>query len=347
MKYRIIFISALALAALCGCGNRKTGAEKTVVPVQEAAMPTVAVCKAESRQVPYSGTYSATVKANVINNIAPQSAGRIRKINVEVGDFVKAGQVLAEMDPLQLEQAELQLSNISKEYERMQALYKKGAVSTSDFESIELQYKVSRTTYDNLLTNTILRSPVDGVVSARNYDVEDMYIMGQPLFVVQQISPVKLVVAVSEKDYAKVRVGNRVEVAASAVPGEVFTGEVSLVYPVIDAGSHTVSVEVKVPNRERRLRPGMYVSADVIFGMRNSVVVPDAAVIKQQGSGRRTIYVLGEDGTVTLRIVEVGRHIGKEYEIVSGLEEGETVVVKGHSALRSGIKVQVNNEHIS
>ncbi|MCQ2158546.1 MAG: efflux RND transporter periplasmic adaptor subunit [Bacteroidales bacterium] len=342
MKYRILIISAMVLVSLSGCGNnKKDAAQDAAQPQQEAVTPLVTVSRAEVKKVPYSGTYSATVKANVINNIAPQSAGRIRKINVEVGDFVKAGQVLAEMDPLQLVQAELQLSNISNEYERMSALYKKGAVSTSDFESIELQYKVSKSTYDNLLTNTILRSPVDGVVSARNYDIEDMYVMGQPLFVVQQISPVKLMVAVSEKDYANVKVGNKVEVVASAVPGEVFSGSVSLVYPVIDAGSHTVSVEVKVPNRDRRLRPGMYVSADVIFDTRNAVVVPDAAVIKQQGSGQRTVYVLEDDGTVTLKVVEVGRHTGGEYEIVSGLAEGEMVVVKGHSALRSGIKVQV------
>ena len=109
----------------------------------------------------------------------------------------------------------------------------------------------------------------------------------------------------------------------------------------MDAASHTFSAEVRVPNSNRELRPGMYARVTVDFGASESIVVPDAAVLKQQGSGQRTVFVLGQDDTVSIRMVEVGRHFGTNYEILSGLEEGEQVLTGGHANLRSGDKVEV------
>ena len=258
-----------------------------------------------------------------------------------MGDFVQKGQVLAQMDKAQLEQAELQLNNLKSEYDRAKALYEKGGVSKSDFETIELQYKVANTTYENLLTNTILKSPLNGVVSARNYDEGDMYTMSAPLYVVQQINPIKAFVAVSEKNYSLLKKGLKVEFAPEALNGKKYIGEVTRIHPTVDAATHTIVAEVTINNPKFELRPGMYSSARVIFSQGDAIVVPDTAVLKQQGSGVRTVYVLKADGTVELRIVEVGRHIGSEYVILSGVQAGEKVVVSGQSLLRSGIKVEV------
>lgn len=338
MKRTIAYI--LALAALCSCGQgvKKSGSQTAAF---EEKIPVVKTVVAQVQQVPQDQTYSATVQANVINNIAPQSANRIRKINVDVADFVKAGQILAEMDRINLDQAALRLANEEVEFERLKSLYAKGGISQSDFEARELSFKVNKSSYENLKENTILRSPVDGVVTVRNYDVGDMYAMASPIFVVQQITPVKLLVGVSESDYAKVNKGDKVTITAEALPGKTFEGTVSKVYPTIDPATHTVNVEVKVPNKDRQLRPGMYANVNILFSVNNSVVVPDIAVVKQQGSGVRSVYVLQDDGTVHNSVVTLGRHIGEEYEILSGVEPGQTIVVKGISALRDGIKVQV------
>ena len=341
MKNTSAYILAVAAAALlCGCaqnsGNKASEQQAAEV------VPTVQVIKATVQQVPQDRTYSSTVQANVVNNIAPQSSGRIQKIKVDVGDFVSAGQILAEMDRINLDQTKLRLDNEQVEYERMKSLYQKGGLSQSDFESVELQYNVDKATYENLLENTILRAPVAGVVTARNYDQGDMYAMSSPIFVVQQITPVKILIGVSESDYSKVSKGDKVSITADALPGKTFTGTVSKVYPTIDSATHTVTVEVKVPNTDRQLRPGMYVNANITFSVNNSIVLPDVAVVKQQGSGVRIAYVYNPaDGTVELRTLEMGRHIGDTYEILSGIAEGETVVVKGQTALRSGIKVNV------
>lgn len=329
---------AVALA-LCSCGGKK--AQKGAAAVKEELLPAVKVVDAKSEIVPIDEKYSVTLQAYAINNIAPQSGGRIISIKAEVGDFVQKGQVLAQMDKAQLEQAELQLNNLKSEYDRAKALYEKGGVSKSDFETIELQYKVANTTYENLLTNTILKSPLNGVVSARNYDEGDMYTMSAPLYVVQQINPIKAFVAVSEKNYSLLKKGIEVEFTPEALNGKTYVGKVTRIHPTVDATTHTIVAEVTIDNPKFELRPGMYSSARVIFSKGDAIVVPDTAVLKQQGSGVRTVYVLKADGTVELRIVEVGRHIGSEYVILSGVQAGEKVVVSGQSLLRSGIKVEV------
>lgn len=329
---------AVALA-LCSCGGKK--AQKGAAAVKEELLPAVKVVDAKSEIVPIDEKYSVTLQAYAINNIAPQSGGRIISIKAEVGDFVEKGQVLAQMDKAQLEQAELQLNNLKSEYDRAKALYEKGGVSKSDFETIELQYKVANTTYENLLTNTILKSPLNGVVSARNYDEGDMYTMSAPLYVVQQINPIKALVAVSEKNYSLLKKGIKVEFTPEALNGKKYIGEVTRIHPTVDATTHTIVAEVTINNPKFELRPGMYSSARVIFSQGDAIVVPDTAVLKQQGSGVRTVYVLKADGTVELRIVELGRHIGSEYVILSGVQAGEKVIVSGQSLLRSGIKVEV------
>jgi RND family efflux transporter MFP subunit len=339
-----IYIPALLLLALAAasCGNPSekgktaAGAVSTTLPAAK-----ISVYTAGRQTVPQTETYSSTVKAWAVNNIAPQTGSRIQKINVDVGSFVGAGQVLAEMDRIQLDQQKLQLANLETELGRLRQLYQEGGVSQSDFEAAELQYNVAKSTVKNLEENTILRSPIGGVVSARNYDRGDMYTMGQPIFTVQQITPVKLLVGVSEADYTKVQKGQTASISADALPGRTFSGTVNRIYPTMDAASHTFNVEIKVDNSDRALRPGMYAKVTLSFGDNLSVVVPDEAVVKQMGSGQRFVFTVQPDSTVRSNAVTLGRHFGTSYEILSGVSEGETVAVEGASALKDGAKVQI------
>jgi len=333
----LLFAGILGMAAGCGTGKEKTGK-----PVQQQeVVPSVSVAVVKARPVDQTATYSSTIEANVKNNIAPQTAGRIQKINVEVGDFVKAGQIVAEIDKVQLQQAELQMKNNEIEYNRLKGLYDAGGLSKSDLDAIELAYNVSKTTYENLLENTVLRSPVDGVITARNYDRGDMFSMGQPIYVVEQIMPVKLYVGISESDYTKIKKGDTVEISVDAFPGKTFYGRVNRLNPTIDAATHTFDIEVIVDNKYKSLRPGMYARVTVKFGTDNNVVVPDMAVVKQTGSGERFIYVLNDDNTVTYKNVKIGRRMGAEYEILEGIEDGATIVTGGQARLKDGIKVTV------
>lgn len=334
-----MFIAAAVVLA-AGCGNTAKKAETQVVA--QEVVPTVAVETVSAREVPQTATYTSTVQAYVKNNIAPQMAGRISKINVEIGDFVKKGQVLAEIDKSQLIQAQLQLQNQEVELSRLKTLYQSGAVSKSDFDAVELAYKVAQTQVANLEENTILRSPIDGVVTARNYDAGDMYAMTSPIYVVEQIIPVKLLVAISESDYTKVKKGDSIEITADAIPGKTFYGKVEKIYPTVDPATRTFVVEVVVANAYKTLRPGMFARVTVNFGTNKNVVIPDVAVVKQQGSGERFVYVLNEDGTVTYQKVVLGRRMGAEYEVLEGLTDGATIVTGGQIRLKDGVKVTVN-----
>lgn len=335
--FRTMFLAG-ALVTAVSCGNRGKETEQVAV-VDET--PTVSVVQVGVQEVPQDVTYTSTVQAFVKNNIVPQGGNRIKKINVEIGDFVTKGQVLAEMDMTQLQQAELQLVNNEIEYERLKTLYEAGGLSKSDLDAIEMGYKVSKTAYENLLENSILTSPIDGVVTARNYDVGDMYAMSAPLFTVEQIKPVKLLVAVSESDYSKVKKGDSVTITADAVPGKTFYGKVSRLYPTVDPATRTVTVEVQVPNNYSTLRPGMFTRVKLNFGVNKSVVIPDVAVVKQQGSGERFVYILNSDGTVTYQPVVLGRRLGAEYEVLEGIQDGAKVVTGGQLRLKDGIKVVV------
>ncbi len=339
MKTRIAFIATL-LAAI-SCGNPGGQSAKTPAAAPEQITPNVEIAVAQARAVPQESSYASTVEAYAVNNIMPQSGGRIRKINVEVGDYVQKGQVLAEMDRLQLEQLELQIKNDEVEQARLKSLYEEGGVSQSDYEAAVLGYKVRRTNYDNVKENTILRSPITGYVTARNFDKGDMFAMSAPLFVIQQVVPVKLLVGISESEYTKVKRGDSVNLTVDAIPGRTFKGKIERLYPVIDAATHTFKAEVVVSNSDKILRPGMYARVTVNFGNRNSIIVPDQALVKQEGTGTRFIYVLNEDSTVSYLPVTIGRHMGSEYEVTAGLKDGQKVVVKGQAALKDGVKVNV------
>lgn len=332
-----MIVAGVLAVVSTSCANKAKEDNRT-----EEKIPLVEVVSAVVGNVVDDQTYSSTVQPWAKNNIAPQSAGRIENLLVEVGDYVEAGQIVATMDDVQLKQSELQVNNDKIEYERLKGLLEKGGVSQSDFESFEMAYKVHQSAYNNLLKNTVLRSPITGVISARNYDKGDMYAMAQPLYSVEQVTPVKLLIAVSESDYTRVKRYDKASITVDAFPGQTFEGTITNIYPTIDAATHTFNAEIKVTNGNRRLRPGMYAKVTVTFGNEDRIIVPDVAVVKQTGSGDRFIYVLNpEDNTVRYQKVRLGRRLNDKYVILGGIKEGDLVVIDGQLRLKDGIKVNL------
>ena len=285
--------------------------------------------------------FTATVEANVKNNIAPQTPFRIRKIYAEIGDHVKAGQTLAEMDASNLKQAKIQLDNQEAEFKRIDELYKVGGASKSAWDAQKTTVEVARESYANLVENTRLISPISGIVTARNYDSGDMYSGGTPIYTVEQISPVKLLINVSESFFTQVKKGNEVDVRLDVYGDEVFKGKVSLVYPTIDATTRTFPVEIRLLNNDERVRPGMFARVTLNFGTKQHVVIPDRAIVKQAGSGDRYVYVY-QNGQVSYQKVELGRLIGNTYEVISGVADGNEVVITGQSRLNNGMEVEID-----
>lgn len=341
MKYLKLNIIALAIVAMMtACGEKETKTTTTGQEAQKAA-PVVSVITAQAEDVDVTNTFTANIEPYATNNIASQTAGRISSIRTEVGQKVRKGQLLATMDDVNLAKTRMQYVNDSTELARLTELYNIGAVSQADYDMAKLALNITQKTYYNLAENTYLRSPINGVVTARNYDRGDMYSMAQPIFVVEQIQPVKMLVNISESLFTQVHKGMEFDISVDAYPDEVFKGTVNLLYPTVSATTHTFPVEVICQNTDERLRPGMFARVTATFGTNHNVVVPDIAVVKQQGSGEHFIYVLNADNTVTYTKVELGRRLGSRYEIISGINEGDKIVTEGQVRLKNGVSVTV------
>ena len=334
MKKNLKFIALAAVSLLCACGKKESATE-TITET-----PKVKVAEVTLEAVPQLKEYSTTVEAMVKNSIVPNSPLRIEKIFVEVGDNVKKGDKLVQLDAKDLDKLGLQYEYQKKDFERIEELYNVGGIAKADYENAKTQLEVTKKTLDSRTENTLLVSPIDGVISARNYDNGDMCGVQLPILVVEQISPVKMKVNISELDYAKVNKNLDITLKFDAFGNEEFKGNIDIIYPTINNATHTFPVEINLTNSDRKVRPGMYGKAIVDFGAIDHVVVPDAAVIKQAGSGNYFVFTY-ENGKVYNNKVELGRRMGDRYELISGVAPGSSVVIAGKENLRDGIEVEV------
>ncbi|MFI3321213.1 MAG: efflux RND transporter periplasmic adaptor subunit [Rikenellaceae bacterium] len=336
-----IMVAIATMTFACGSNseNQNGGVATTVAAEKTEEKVSVKTEQVFTQEVEQKATFSGTIEAKVVNQIAPQSAVRLQEIYVEVGDRVTKGQKLAKMDDVNLEQARIRMENALAEFKRTDELYKIGGESKSVWESRKLDSDVATSTYENIKENTTLIAPISGIITARNYDAGDMYSAALPLLVVEQIKPVKLTINVSELYFAVVKKGMEVDITADAYSGEEFKGKISLIYPTINSESRTFPVEVEISNSNERIRPGMFARATLSYGVKESVVVPDMSIVKQSGSGDRYVYVVEPGGVVSYNKVELGQRLESGYEILSGIESGDKVVVAGQSRLKKGIEV--------
>lgn len=350
MKNYKYLTGALVLAlALGACGKDKADKES-----EKEDIPVVKTMKVSEEDVDQLAVYTASVEPEVVNNISAQMANRIKAIYVDEGVRVGKGQKLVTLDDVNTTQYELAvdnakaaLRNSQTNYDRAVELLKIGggtqqAVDQMEVTLINAKNSVAQAerTLANARENTVLVSPIDGVVTARNYDPGDMT-GALPVLTVARINPVKVVINVNESELSKINKGMPVDLTFNTYGDEVFKGTVSVVMPTVDAASRTVGVEISLPNSDGRVLPGMFGRATIALGNASHVVVPDRAVVKQQGSGDHYVYVLNSNGTVSYNKVELGQRIGTSYELISGVPSGAEVIVEGQNALTDGKKVQV------
>lgn len=333
----IYVIPALALAvALNSCSGKDQASEATV----SEELPRVELDAAHSREVPRKKSYTANVEADNTNNISPSTPNRIKQINVEVGDPVRKGQVLVTLDRANIDQVKVNLDNTQREYDRAVQLLNIGAGTQQSVDQMKAQLDALKTQYANLEENTVLRSPITGVVTARNYDPGDMT-GNLPVLTVGQIAPqVKVIINVTENDLTLVEPGKPVSVVFDALPGEEYAGKISRIYPTVDPATRTFKSEILISSPQGRILPGMFARVNMDLGSQRNVVVPDRAIVKQSGSGNKYVYVY-RDGHVAYNKVEVGQRLGDSYELISGIEDGDSIVISGQSRLADGVEVEV------
>ena len=330
---KVTLLLAIGALFLGACTSKKESNQGA------SSLPLVKVAEAKSQMVTQIAEFTGNIEPYAKNSISSSASQRIEKIYVEVGTRVRKGQLLVQMENLNYGNAKTQIENLKIDMSRIDALYAAGGVSKQQSDQIHTQVKVAEESLRNLDKNTKLLSPIDGVVTQRNFDNGDLT-MGQPILVVMQLQPVKIMVSISEEFFPRVKIGTPVEISLDIYEGQKFPGKVSLIYPTIDVASRTFQAQVSINNPKMEIRPGMFARAKVELGAKNRVVVPDKSVIKQQGTNDKYIYVLDGESVVFTK-VEPGRRVGAQYEIISGIENGQKVVIAGMNNLVDKAKVEV------
>ena len=335
---KTLSLAVLSAGLLASCSS--SSSSKATEEQSADTVRLVEVAPAEMRALNLSEEFTAQLEAKVVNNITAQAGGRLKQLLVKVGDRVGAGQAVARMEATQASQAQIQLADAKTNFARMDELYKVGGVSKAQWEQAKSAVDQAKLAYGNAAENTVLRSPISGFVTAKNYDNGDMTSPQLPVVVIQQIAPVKAVIGVSEQYYSYLKKGAAATLSVDALGEETFSGIVTNIFPTLDPVTHTVSTEIEIANKDLKLRPGMYARVHLDFGTKEALTVPDKAIVRQAGSGARYVYVFS-GGKAVYRAVELGQQQGDLYEVVSGLNAGDQVITSAPSNLKNGLSVKL------
>jgi len=325
---------------LYACGGNQGNTDQTETSQNDAVL--VRVQTVSEQPVEQLTELTGNIEAYKVNYIAPTIPGRIDDILAEVGNRVQKGQLLVKMDRTNLVQAQLQLANAERELGRVAELHRTGSATQQQFDQLTSQVDVLRETIRNLAENTDLHSPIDGVVTARTFDAKNIFGGAQPILTVMQMTPVKVMVNISEIYFPMVKTGMEVRVRLDVYPDKYFTGRINIIHPTIDQLSRTFRAEVTIANADMAIRPGMFARVELNFGTLDHVVIPDVAVIRQPGTNTRYVFTV-ENGLAHRCELQLGRLMGNNYEVISGIESGAQVVVAGQSRLLDQTPVKIDN----
>lgn len=344
------FVITLCLA-LQGCMGQATGddAEESDASQSEETMAAIPV---EAATVSlgdvaafYSGT--ATLEADQRAEVVSEITGVVLEISAEEGDFVEAGDVLAQVETdryeLEVDRANAALKRLQTDYERKKNLFERELVSAEVFEQVSADYKAQIAEHELALLNlkhTQIRAPISGYVAERMIRPGNLVELYQPVYSIASYNPLHAVVHVPERELSVLRKGQPVVMQFDAWPGEEFTGEVIRISPVIDPETGTFRVTSQITDQGGKLKPGLFGRVNVHYDLRQSVpVVPREAVLTEDEESH--VFVIGEDGNAQRRAVQLGYEQQGRVEVIQGVNAGERVVTAGKGSLSDGVRVEV------
>ena len=331
---KIVLLMAAAVC-LIGCGKKEAQAVQEAERVEVVSTMTLEECEIERVL-----NVSTNLQGYLTQNVAPSLQGKIEHIYVEVGDRVKEGNMLVRMDQNQYLTSKIQLANLEVEMGRLQALLATGSVSQQTYDQTKVSYDQLKQNLSFLEKNTYVKAPFEGVISAKTYEDGELY-GGQPIVVLTQVKKLKALIAVPETYYPLVKEGMKLTVKSDIYPEETFAATVEVVYPTIDAASHTFQCKVVIPNANEKLRPGMYVTTTLGLGKENTIVVPYQSVEKLIGSNERYVFI-NENGYAKRVSVKLGQRFDENIEIIAPeIQPGVEYIHKGQSKLVDGVKIEV------
>ena len=331
---KIVLMMAAAVC-LIGCGKKDAQATQEAERVE-----VVSTMILENHEIERVLNISTNLQGYLTQNVAPSLTGKIEHIFVEVGDRVKEGDMLVRMDQNQYLTSKIQLANLEVEMSRLEALLATGSVSQQTYDQTKVGYDQLKQNLSFLEKNTYVKAPFEGVISAKTYEDGELY-GGQPIVVLTQVKKLKALIAVPETYYPLIKEGMKLTVKSDIYPEETFAATIEVVYPTIDAASHTFQCKVVIPNASEKLRPGMYVTTTLGLGKENTIVVPYQSVEKLIGSNERFVFI-NENGYAKRVSVKLGQRFDENIEIIAPeIQPGVDYIYKGQSKLVDGVKIEV------
>ncbi len=347
---RCLIAGVLISLILVSCSNDpKTGAPENTADTTVYRVKTLVL---EMRDVAQNIEYTATLLPYEEIHYAPASPGRIEQIYVQVGSRVRRGSLIARMDQTQLATANEQLQSARNNFQRMDTLHKLHSISEQVWEAAKTQYEIAKTTVAYLSRNTSLVSPINGIVTGKYYERGEMY-SGAPntpagkaaIVTLMQIHPLKAKINISERYFPLIKQGMQAGVKADLYPDKNIAAQVLKVYPTISADSRTFPVELSIPNPDETLRPGMFARVSLDLGQIKALIVPAIAIVKQEGTNNRYVFIAGNDKTARKIKVETGARFDDQLEIISDeVKVGDQIIVAGQNKLMDGSRILIVNE---
>lgn len=370
----MIFIAVTALVIFRLSTGAKTDPQKT-------RLITVGTVSPLKEDLDIRLSYTADISPNQVVNLFSRVDGYVAKLHVDKGDFVKAGQLLMEIDHTdylhavnqakanlaagnaKVAQQKAALRNARLTLDRMQALIKDQFVSQQDLdnaqvnfdaavaalESLDAQVKqmeVALAQADTNLTYSYIRAPFAGYIAERNLDTgayvtgaaSSTSTMSRSMLSLHDIDRVRVLIEVVEKDIPTIQIGQKAGLRAEAYPDRVFDGQVTRIVQALNRETRTMTVEIDLPNKDRRLKGGMFARVEVMVGThRQAVQIPIDAVSRLEDT--QYVFVV-RDGRAQRVNVEIGVRNDNRVEITKGLTGDETVIVSGKDLVHDGTPVQ-------
>lgn len=338
-RLTMIATVALAMGSLVACG----GKTETAVAEETEKIEKVQTITLAKETVARELELSSTLEGYESMSVAPSLTGKIEHIYVEVGSRVSKDQLLIRMDQNQLNTTRINLASVQTEFNRVEALKESGSISQQVYDQTKAQLDQLKQSESFLESNTFVKAQFSGVIAAKNYEDGELY-SGAPILTLTQINTLKAIINIPESYFPLIKKGMSVDITSDIYPNEVFPATIEIVYPTVDPSSHTFQAKVRIPNGSEKIRPGMFVKANLAIGEVETMVVPYNAVLKLQGSNNRYVF-LNRDGVAKRVDVTLGQRFDDRIEVISEeIKEGDQIVVTGQARLVDGVKLEIVNK---
>ncbi len=333
-----LFAALLLTTTGCHRDPAKSAPNSDARPVAKVVALTV-----ERKPRPATEEVVGTVQSRLRALVEAKVSGRIVRLPVTLGQLVKAGELVAELDAQEvqarLDRAGATREQAARDIERAQRLLNEKVVSQAEFDLLQARLRVAAAGVieaETMLGYTRITAPFNGVITRRHAEIGDLASPGKPIVEVEDLDQLRIEASVPESALQRLSIGATltVRITGAAQP---LLGKVVEMAPTADASSRTFLIKADLPATSG-LRPGQFGRVDVPLGDTTGLRVPATAVFRR---GQLEFVAVAANGQANLRLIKAGRQLGNEIEIVSGLEPGETIIPAGGAELQDGQRLEI------